>query len=104
MDRQNLESMYKISVEDLIEDRNKLIQKSRDLEKEVKINQLQYRIQSVYRVLEHINDKCWKKEEIKELHTLIVHCLNKLSGNLDGVELKLEEEKQNARPESIRNC
>lgn len=52
----------------------------------------QYRNKSVKRVLEYINDKCWRKENIDNLQDLITHCLNKLNGNIDGIELSLKEE------------
>lgn len=63
------------------------------LENTLTTKTLEYRIESVKRVLNYIDDKCWKKEDIKYLQTLIVHCINKLNGNLDGLELSLEEKK-----------
>ena len=62
------------------------------IDNEIQLEIEQYRKKSVKRVLEYINDKCWGKENIDNLHTLIVHCLNKLNGNLDGVEISLKEE------------
>lgn len=62
------------------------------IDNEIQLEIEQYRNKSVARVLEYINDKCWEKKDIDNLHTLIVHCLNKLYGNLDGVELSLGEE------------
>jgi len=63
----------------------------RQLNNEIEIETYKYRIESVGRVLGYINDLCWsKKVEEKQLNTYIVHCLNKLNGNIDGVELSLE--------------
>lgn len=64
------------------------------LDNELTIKTLEYRIKSVEIVLNYINDKCWKNEEIKNLQTLIVHCSNKLNGNIDGIELNLENEEK----------
>lgn len=63
----------------------------RTLKSEIEVETLEYRIASVKRVLDYINDKCWRKENMNDLHTYIVHCLNKLNGNIDGVELGLKE-------------
>lgn len=60
------------------------------LDNTLTIKTLEYRIKSVERVLDYINDKCWKKENVKNLQNLIVHCCNKLNGNIDGIELSLE--------------
>ena len=46
-----------------------------------------YRIKSVYRVLDYIRTK--KITDNKELDTLLCHCQNKLNGNIDGTELDL---------------
>ena len=61
------------------------------LDNTLTIKTLEYRIRSVERVLNYINDKCWKEEEVEDLQNLIVHCLNKFNGNLDGIELSLED-------------
>ena len=61
------------------------------LDNTLTIKTLEYRIKSVERVLDYINDKCWENEKPKDLQTLIVHCSNKLNGNLDGIELSLED-------------
>ena len=62
------------------------------IDNKIKLETEQYRNKSVTRVLEYINDKCWNNEKIDDLQNLIIHCLNKLNGNIDGIELSLEEE------------
>ena len=68
----------------------------RESEKILKYNLLDYRIKSVHRILEYINSLCWKADnkEMREVHNYIVHCLNKLNGNIDGVELTLNENEE----------
>lgn len=61
------------------------------LDNTLTIKTLEYRIKSVERVLDYINDKCWKKENVENLQNLIIHCWNKLNGNIDGIELSLED-------------
>lgn len=53
---------------------------------------ISYRIASVCRVLDHIQDanRSGKLSEL-DLDKLLVHCQNKLHGNIDGIELKLED-------------
>ena len=48
----------------------------------------EYRRDSVNRVLHWIRSK--KITDEKELDTLLCHCQNKLSGNIDGVEITLD--------------
>ncbi len=62
------------------------------IDNEIQLEIEQYRNKSVTRVLEYINDKCWNNENIDDLQNLIIHCLNKLNGNIDGIELSLKEE------------
>lgn len=62
------------------------------IDNEIQLEIEQYRNKSVTRVLEYINDKCWNNENIDNLQNLIIHCLNKLNGNIDGIELSLKEE------------
>lgn len=52
---------------------------------------ISYRIASVCRVLDYIQcvNRAGKLSEI-DLDKLLVHCHNKLNGNIDGIELKLE--------------
>ena len=62
------------------------------IDNEIQLEIEQYRNKSVTRVLEYINDKCWNNENIDDLQNLIIHCLNKLNGNIDGIELSVKEE------------
>ena len=50
---------------------------------------MEYRIKSVYRVLGFMS---WDTQRLTYDHIqlLLVHCMNKLNGNIDGTELKLE--------------
>lgn len=49
---------------------------------------LQYRIDSTSRVISFIKDE-YNEGRLPNLDTLLTHCLNKLNGNIDGVELDL---------------
>ena len=49
-----------------------------------------YRIASVNRVLDFIRDE-YRAGRLCDLDTLLCHCQNKLNGNIDGVELSLDE-------------
>lgn len=90
MDKEQCENLYK-EIEDIRKERTIAEKQVQQMNRDIEIKILQYRIKSVERVLDYINDKCWKKEEIKDLHNKIVHCLNKLSGNIDGIELTLKD-------------
>lgn len=58
---------------------------------EIKIKVLEYRISSVARILDYIHSNQMKvASDLKQFDTLITHCCNKLSGNIDGIELELE--------------
>ena len=58
---------------------------------EIKIKILEYRISSVARILDYIHSNQMKvASDLKQFDTLITHCCNKLSGNIDGIELELE--------------
>lgn len=50
----------------------------------------QYRIKSVDRVLDFIRTE-YRAGRVCNLETLLCHCQNKLLGNIDGVELSLDE-------------
>lgn len=52
----------------------------------------EYRKASVARVLEFIESE-YRAGRICDLGTLLCHCVNKLYGNIDGVELDLKEGK-----------
>lgn len=55
--------------------------------------QTKYRIASVCRVLDYIHSESCKGRNFKanEISTMMVHCQNKLYGNIDGVELPLSQ-------------
>ena len=88
MDTEQCEILYK-EIQDIRKERTIMEKQVQQLDRDVEIKLLQYRIKSVIRVLDYINDKCWKKEEIRDLHNKVVHCLNKLHGNIDGIEIEL---------------
>ncbi len=52
-----------------------------------------YRILSVKRVLEWLNSNRKTLNE-RDWDTYLTHCMNKLNGNLDGVELELDNSKR----------
>lgn len=49
-----------------------------------------YRRESVSRVLDFIRSE-YRAGRICDLETLLCHCQNKLSGNVDGIEIDLEK-------------
>lgn len=49
-----------------------------------------YRKESVNRVLDFVRSE-YRAGRICDLETLLCHCQNKLSGNLDGIELDIDE-------------
>lgn len=49
-----------------------------------------YRIESVDRVLDFIRSE-YKAGRVCDLEVLLCHCQNKLNGNIDGIELDLDE-------------
>jgi hypothetical protein len=90
MNKQECKNLYE-EIEEIRKERDITINQVQKMDKDIEIKLLEYRIKSVKRVLDYMNNKCWKKENIPELHNKIVHCLNKLNGNIDGIELTLEE-------------
>lgn len=92
MNKEEIENIY-----DSIEEKRKEMRitekQVQQLEREITLELERYRNKSVQRVLDYINHKCWEHEniEIDRLQTLMVHCLNKLNGNIDGIELSLED-------------
>jgi hypothetical protein len=64
-----------------------------DLKKETIEKLIEYRISSAMRVLDYLHTKSFfdKPIPIKTLGVLITHTMNKLNGNIDGIELDLEE-------------
>ncbi len=78
---------------------NESVRKISNLENDLKQSKvkervalLEYRSASVLRVLDHVNDLL-RYNELDEVKTLIVHCMNKLNGNIDGVELGMLDTK-----------
>ena len=69
--------------------------KKRIAELEYEIAFSDYRIKSVTRVLSKVNDMLYPTDidsnRVRLIGTYISHCLNKLHGNLDGVELGLKK-------------
>lgn len=60
---------------------------------DIKIKVLEYRISSVARILYYIHSNQMEvANDLKQFDTLITHCCNKLSGNIDGIEINLKEE------------
>lgn len=55
-----------------------------------------YRIESVARIVDFILDE-YRSGKIVDLDRLLTHCLNKLHGNIDGVELDLSDYSKNAK-------
>lgn len=53
---------------------------------------LEYRTESVNRVLDFIRDE-YRAGRICDLEALLCHCQNKLNGNIDGTELTLDKGK-----------
>lgn len=90
MNREECKNLYG-EIEDIRKERDITIKQVQKMDKDIEIKLLQYRIKSVERILEYINEKCWKKENIPDLHNKIVHCINKLNGNIDGIELEMED-------------
>lgn len=52
--------------------------------------EIEYRIESVDRVLDFIRDE-YRAGRICDPETLLFHCQNKLNGNIDGTELDLDK-------------
>ncbi len=67
--------------------RDEHIEKVTKLDKEIQVETLEYRIESVKRVLEYFLGLD------KDFDNMINHCLNKLNGNIDGIELSLGDDK-----------
>lgn len=72
---------------------NESVRKISNLENDLKQSKmkervalLEYRSASVLRVLNHVNDLL-KYDKSDRVEPLIVHCINKLNGNIDGVEI-----------------
>lgn len=86
MNQGNLESIYEV-IENKRKNRDEYIERINKLDKEIQQEVLEYRIQSVKRVLEYFNGID------KDFDNMINHCINKLEGNIDGIELELRDSK-----------
>lgn len=86
MNKGNLECLYD-AIEDKRKNRDEHIEAVTKLDKEIQYEVLEYRIESVKRVLEYFRGLD------TDFDNLIVHCLNKLNGNIDGIELELGDDK-----------
>lgn len=84
----HLESIYD-SINESRKEREEYIKKVQKIDNDIQIRVLEYRIASVYRVLDFINHKHFASG--KNLEKYINHCMNKLMGNIDGIEFDLEE-------------
>lgn len=92
MSKEEMQNIYN-SIEEKRKEMRITEKQVQQLDREITLELEIYRNKSVQRVLDYINDKCWDKEiiDIDKLQTLMVHCLNKLNGNIDGIELSLED-------------
>lgn len=92
MSKEEMQNIYN-SIEEKRKEMRITEKQVQQLDREITLELEIYRNKSVKRVLDYINHKCWEHEdiEIDKLQTLIVHCLNKLNGNIDGIELSLED-------------
>lgn len=84
-------------VTSLLNQLNQLAERKQELNKEKSIcdelianKQHEYRTHSAARVIEFILSE-YRQGRLVNLDTMLVHCLNKLNGNIDGVELPLNE-------------
>lgn len=84
----HLESMYE-NIQETRKERDEHIERVQKLDNDISKRLLEYRIASVDRVLVYIRDKHFTSG--KNLETYLVHCMNKLHGNIDGIELTLED-------------
>lgn len=86
MNKGNLECIYD-AIKEKRRNRDDYIDKVTELDKEIQVEILEYRIESVKRVLEYFQGLD------TDFDNLIVHCINKLNGNIDGIELALGDDK-----------
>ena len=86
MNKSNLECLYD-AIKDKRKQRDSHIEIVTKLDNEIQKEVLEYRIESVKRVLEYY------KGLDNDYDKLFTHCLNKLNGNIDGVELSLGDDK-----------
>lgn len=91
MDKEEILNFYN-SIKNKINEMKIMEEQVKKIDREIQLDIEQYRNKSVVRVLEYINSKFWENENIDNLQNLICHCLNKLHGNIDGIELSFKEE------------
>ncbi len=84
--RGHLLSFYE-EIEEQRKERDNHIEKVNKIDKDIQIKLLEYRINSVKRVLNYF------KGLDKDVDNMINHCINKLNGNIDGIELELGDDK-----------
>jgi len=88
-DKGHLLNMYD-SIQEKRKQRDEYIKKVQELDSEIEKDLLQYRLDSVNRVLDYMHTKSFTSG--KRFNTLITHCCNKINGNIDGIELNLEKD------------
>lgn len=81
----HLLSFYE-AIEEQRKDRDNHIEQVNKIDKEIQTKLLEYRINSVNRVLNYMVGLD------EDMDNLLTHCINKLNGNIDGMELDLKEE------------
>lgn len=86
MNKGNLECIYD-AIQEKRRNRDEHIETVTKLDKEIQYEILEYRIESVKRVLDYFRGLD------TDFDNLIVHCFNKLNGNIDGIELALGDDK-----------
>lgn len=86
MTKGHLESIYD-ALQEKRKNRDEYIEMVTKLDKEINHDLLEYRIESVKRVLEYIGGLD------TDFDNMITHCINKLNGNIDGIELALGDDK-----------
>ena len=79
--RNKLLEDYKF-IEKLRAERRKLQARIDELATEIEIASYKYRNKSVGRVLDYLR---YNTDDKREYETFMVHCMNKLNGNIDGV-------------------
>lgn len=86
MNKGNLESIYD-AIQEKRKERDSHIDTVTKLDKQIQQEILEYRIESVKRVLEYFQGLD------KDFDNMLTHCINKLDGNIDGIELPLGDDK-----------
>lgn len=84
--RGHLLSFYE-AIEEQRKERDNHIEQVNKIDKDIQVKLLEYRINSVKRVLNYF------KGLDKDTDNMINHCINKLDGNIDGIELELGDDK-----------